>query len=90
MDPSRWVDAVYEDLLAQPVAELRRLYDALGLTFAAAADRFGVELLDNVARTSLTAPRQEKWREQNPEAIERILPLVADTEQKLGYRTGQQ
>ena len=85
METSRWVDAVYEDLLAQPVGELRRLYDALGLTFAATAERFAVDLLDNVARTALTAPRQEKWREQNPEAIERILPLVGDTEQRLGY-----
>lgn len=85
MDGSRWVDAVYEDLAAQPMAELRRLYEALGLTFTPIAERFAVELLDNLARTSLTAPRQEKWREQNPEAIERILPLVANTEQRLGY-----
>ena len=84
-DGSRWVDAVYEDLLEQPVAELGRLYEALGLEFTSAAERFAAELLDNVARTSLTAPRRDKWREQNPEAIERILPLVADTERRLGY-----
>ena len=30
------------------------------------------------AATSLTEPRPEKWRDQNPNAIERILPLVAE------------
>ena len=85
MEGTRWVDAVYEDLVEQPVAELRRLYDALGLTFAPSAERFAVEVRDNVARTSLTTPRWEKWREQNPEAIERVLPLVADIEKRLGY-----
>ena len=87
MDGSRWVDAVYEDLIAQPVVELRRLHDGLGLTFTPTAEQFAAELLDNVARTSLTTPRQEKWREQNPEAIDRILPLVAETERRLGYRS---
>ncbi len=40
---SRWVDLAYEDLVASPVVELRRVYDALGLAFTdAAADVRGV------------------------------------------------
>jgi hypothetical protein len=33
----------------------------------------------------LTEPRPEKWRDQNADAIERILPLVAGIERRLGY-----
>jgi hypothetical protein len=85
MDPSRWVYVGYEELVESPVEELHRLFDRLGVEFNAEAERFAVDLEENVAATSLTAPRREKWRAQNPEAIERILPLVTPTERRLGY-----
>jgi Sulfotransferase family len=84
---SRWVDVAYEDLVAEPVPELRRLFEQLGVSFSPEAERFAVRLADNVARTALASPRAEKWREHNAEAIERILPLVAATERALGYST---
>lgn len=85
IDPARWVDVAYEELVAEPVAELRRLYERLDLPFTAEAERYASGLAGNLARTTLTAPRPEKWREQNEAAIERILPLVAPTERRLGY-----
>jgi hypothetical protein len=85
MDDTRWIDVGYEDLVASPAAELRRLYGELGLPFPAEAERFADALTENVARTSLTAPRPGKWRERNRAEIERILPLVAATEHRLGY-----
>jgi hypothetical protein len=87
IDQSRWVDVAYEDITAEPVEELRRLYEQLELPFTDEADRYATRLADNLARTTLTAPRPEKWREQNAEAIERILPLVAPVERRLGYLT---
>jgi LPS sulfotransferase NodH len=86
MDASRWLDVAYEELVSDPLEELRRIYEALGLRFGAKAERFASELRGNVAATSLTAPRPEKWREENPDAIESVLPLVAETERRLGYR----
>ncbi len=85
IDPSRWIDVGYEELVAQPVAELRRLYERLDLPFTDEAERYAAGLAGNLARTTLTAPRPEKWREQNEDAIERILPLVTSTERRLGY-----
>jgi hypothetical protein len=87
IDPSRWIDAAYEDLVQSPLEELRSLYGKLDLDFTDAAKRFALGLEDNPARTALTAPRAEKWREQNRDAVERILPLVAETERRLDYPT---
>lgn len=85
MDESRWVDVFYEELVANPVAELGRLYADLDLTVTDTASRFAAALAENVSATSLTAPRPDKWREQHRQEVERILPLVAGTEQRLGY-----
>ena len=65
LDESRWIDVAYEDLVASPVAELRRVYGELGLRFTAEAALHASELAENLAPTTLTAPRPEKWRDQN-------------------------
>jgi hypothetical protein len=86
LDGSRWVDVAYEELVASPVAELRRVYGELGLAFTREAESNAAALADRRARTTLTAPRAEKWRDQNPDAVARILPQLADIEQRLGYQ----
>jgi hypothetical protein len=85
LDASRWIDVAYEDLVDDPRAELRRLLEQLEVKFTSDAERFAADLAANVSRTALSAPQPEKWREQDPEAIDRILPLVAATERRLGY-----
>jgi hypothetical protein len=84
-DEARWVDVSYEELVASPVEELRRLYGELDLRFGDSAARYAANLAENVSATSLTDPNADKWREQNGAAIERILPLVQVTEQRLGF-----
>ena len=85
LDPSRWIDVSYEDLLAQPVAQVRALFAALGLEFTPAIEQAAERLAETPTATTITPPRREKWRDQNREAIERILPLIEDTERRLGY-----
>lgn len=85
IDPKRWVDVTYEELVREPVSVIRDLYGRLGLELDAGAQEFASGLAVNIAATSLTAPRPEKWRDQNPELIERIRPIVAATERRLGY-----
>jgi LPS sulfotransferase NodH len=85
MDPSRFVDVAYEDLVRDPPAELERVYRALGLRFTDDVRRHARAMTDSVAPTAVTAPRAEKWRDQNAEAIARIAPLVAAVERRLGY-----
>jgi sulfotransferase family protein len=84
MDESHWVDVSYEDLVANPVEILRSLYARLDLTFTPDAERFAAGLDRNIAKTALTMPEPDKWREENQAAIERVLPLVAETEARLG------
>jgi hypothetical protein len=83
--PERWVDVAYEDLLRTPVEELARVYASLGLRFTDDAHRHAAGFGQATAATTLTAPREGKWREQNAAAVERVRPLVADVERRLGY-----
>ena len=83
--PDRWLDLAYEDLAASPVEELRGLFERLGLEFTSGMERFAAELPRTPGPTALTPPSQEKWREQNPAEVERILPTVAPVERRLGY-----
>ncbi|HET9437204.1 MAG TPA: sulfotransferase [Gaiellaceae bacterium] len=85
MDPARWVDVRYEELVRSPADELERLYAALDLRFADAARRHAEGLGARTASTAVTLPRPEKWREENPDAVARIAPLVAEVERRLGY-----
>jgi hypothetical protein len=85
MRDERWIDASYESLVADPTAELGRVFEELGVPFTPAAERYAAGLRRNVSRTSLTAPAAEKWRGQNGKEIERVLPELAGVEAKLGY-----
>ena len=85
IEPSRWVDVVYEELVAAPAQRLRELFDRLGISFTREAEGFAASFERTVAPTALTPPRPDKWRDENPDAISRILPLVAATEERLGY-----
>ena len=85
IDDARWVDLHYENVVRSPLEELAGLYAKLGLDFVPKAQAYAERLTRNVSRTALTAPSEEKWRERNADAIERILPLVAETERRLGY-----
>jgi hypothetical protein len=89
MDPSRWLDVSYERFVAAPVDETRRLFARVGVAFTPEAERFAATLDRRPSATALTPPKPEKWREQNLEAIERILPLVTETERRLGYGAGE-
>jgi hypothetical protein len=85
---STWVDVTYEDLVRSPVDELERISESLGLALGPRARRYASELAERPARTALTRPRAEKWREQNPDAIARVLPRLLDLERRLGYEAG--
>ena len=82
---SSWVDVRYETLVAEPVDELRRVYDVLGLAFTEQAEQFARLLVENRSRTTLTSPRAEKWRDQNAGAVARVASQLAETERLLGY-----
>jgi hypothetical protein len=72
----------YEDLISDPSAVLPRVADFLQIDFEKSLGHFAEHLPQiNVVST----PDREKWRRQNPEAIDRILPLIDPMMQALGY-----
>jgi Sulfotransferase family len=85
IDPSRRFDVSYERMFGEPLQTAFELYDWLGLEFSGEIEAYAAALDRTPSSTALTAPRPDKWRDQNPEAIERILPLTAATERRLGY-----
>jgi Sulfotransferase family len=84
LDLSETADVSYEDLVARPTDEVQRLFEELGLSFTGEAAAFAAAL-PHTPLNSVTPPRPEKWRTENPAEIGRILPLVAATERRLGY-----
>lgn len=85
MSDSRWMDVAYEDLVRSPLEETTRIYAALDLALTEDARRTAAALARSATATALTEPRAEKWREQNPDLVARVLPLAAEVERKLGY-----
>jgi hypothetical protein len=85
MDSSRWRDLKYENIVAAPVDELRGLFASLDVPWSSAVEQYAGELDRRPSATAVTPPRPDKWREQNPDMVERILPLVRETEVRLGY-----
>ncbi len=85
VDPSRWHDVSYEELVGSPVATSKRIFDGLGLAFTPEVEEFAAALHRNPGPTVLSQPKPEKWRDQNRVEIERIVPLVEPTEKRLGW-----
>src|SRR5829696_8564374 len=85
VDRSRWLEVAYEDLVASPLETAERLCRGLGLAFDPGIEEYAAALDRRPSSTTLSAPRSDKWKQQNREAIERILPLTAPIERRLGY-----
>jgi hypothetical protein len=74
----------YEDLVSQPAQVLPQIAGFLGLDFERDLGRYAEHLPQiNV----VSAPSGEKWRGQDPAAIERVRQMIEPTMQRLGYDT---
>jgi hypothetical protein len=82
---TQWVEVFYEDLVRDPVAGYRRIYQGCGLDFTA-----GVEAH---CRQVLSKPydvfgeiKLDKWKDgRNRERVERVLERVAPLAREMGY-----
>jgi hypothetical protein len=79
----RVVRLSYEDLLADPHRELVRVLDHCELSHAPEV-LASAEMIGRPGPTSLSAPREDKWRARAAE-IEPLLPPLADLRRALGY-----
>jgi len=81
----QWIQLRYEDIFERPVEMFEGVFERLGLPFEEAVRSRCATL--NKRPTSIVkgAPKRQKWREHNPEAIERILPTIRPLMRELGY-----
>ncbi|MFN2525858.1 MAG: sulfotransferase [Actinomycetota bacterium] len=80
----RWTSVRYEDLVADPVAQVSRLLDFIGLESDSEVVQAATALATRPVNI-VTPPEIGKWRRENPDEIAGILPLIASTMQALGY-----
>ena len=85
IDPARWVEVSYEELLAEPNEAITRLFDGIGVPADPEVLAWASELDTHVSRTAVTSPVREKWRTVHPQEIESILPMIEPTMRRLGY-----
>ena len=85
IDPERWIEISYEELLGSPKETTARLFEGIGLPADDEVLRWASELDTHVSRTAVTAPRREKWRQEHPREIEGILPIIEPMMRRLGY-----
>jgi hypothetical protein len=82
--PSKqWIHMKYEDIFKRPVEMFSDAFERLGIPFTAELR----ERCANLQPTSVVKgqPKRQKWREHNPEAIERILPMIRPMMVEMGY-----
>jgi hypothetical protein len=81
----QWIQLRYEDIFEAPVEMFRPVFEQLGVTFDNDLEERCASL--NKRPTSIVkgAPKKQKWREHNPEAIERILDKIRPLMEELGY-----
>jgi len=79
----QWIHLRYEDLFERPVEMFREAFERLDIPFDAALR----ERCAHLAPTSIVKgkPKKQKWKEHNPDAIERILPMIRPMMEEMGY-----
>ena len=83
--PRQWIQLRYEDIFDRPVEMFRDVFERLDLPFDEAVRNRCAKL--NELPTSIVkgAPAKQKWKQSNPQAIERILPTIRPMMDELGY-----
>ena len=82
----KWIHMRYEDIFEDPVAMFQNVFEQLQLPFTDELKSHCASL--NKRPTSIVngLPKKEKWKTQNPEAIEKILPTIEPMMKTLGYK----
>lgn len=80
---SQWIHLRYEDIFERPVEMFRDAFERLGLPFTPDLQA----RCANLQPTSVVkgAPKKQKWKEHNPEAIARVLPMIRPLMTEMGY-----
>ncbi len=83
--PQQWIVLRYEDLFERPVDMFRDLFERLDVPFDTSMTERCASLASRPTSIVKGAPKKHKWKAHNPQAIERILPMIAPMMRELGY-----
>jgi hypothetical protein len=83
--PKQWAEIAYEELVRDPMATFRTLWDALGLRFGPRQERHCGTVLGR-PYNAFSQIQLDKWKQHcNRDRIERVLPRVEPTARRMGY-----
>ena len=82
---AQWIEVRYEDIFDRPVEMFGAVFDRLGLAFDAAMRERCASLFKRPTSIVRGLPSKQKWKDNNPKAVERVLPLIAPMMTRLGY-----
>jgi hypothetical protein len=82
---AQWITVRYEDVFERPVEMFRDVFARLGVPFDEQVQRRCASLANRQTSIVKGPPRRQKWREHNPQAIERILPMISPMMREMGY-----
>lgn len=81
----QWIAVRYEDIFEHPVEMFRTVFDRLRIPFDRNMEARCADLATRPTSIVKGAPRKHKWKDHNPAAIERILPMIAPLMREMGY-----
>jgi len=81
---AQWVEIAYEDILKDTVKTFQTAFQKAGVPFDQDMADFCASLVKK-PYNAFSKPMLDKWKEENPERIKRILPQIKDMMEKLGY-----
>lgn len=81
---SQWVEIFYEDLLTDAVGTFQQVFQKSDIPFDEKMKQFCSKLVQNPFN-AFSKPRQDKWKEEHPEKIRKILPAIKEMMEKMGY-----
>lgn len=84
--PAAWVELFYEDLVRDPVASFRHVFESCGLNFDSRLERHCSTVLGR-PYNAFSPIRLDKWRDgQFRDKIERVLPSLDKVARDMGYQ----
>lgn len=84
VDPSRWVDVCFEDLLERPEEVVSSIRATVGIESEPAILATLSELRSRPVN-ALSSPRAAKWRRENGRELHQLLPRIAELAPHRGY-----
>ncbi len=82
---NQWIRVRYEEVRDRPVPTFEAVFRKLGIPFTEELEAHCASLDKRPTSIVTGPPQKEKWRRNNPDAIERILPKIRPMIRRLGY-----